>query len=827
MPITTNTSSPPGSGFTPRKEFIREQQSPRSSFAILALSGTNFIRLYSFSQHVIDGLQKLLQRQGINIACREDLPHNLHELSIEGKPWANPKSVFSEKLLLDIFAVFYREGYHFLSCIDYGREPDDKLAMAFSKPEPATTPSGSSRTGTPLLPPGSPALDGSNSSLQERPTTRRIPFAISFSSATTMRVISPPLHLTPAILQAVRGSWPRGVVSEKKVAENCFEFKLKGYKWFQQDNFAFDSLQHILSLLTSLDAQSFTLLTSISFTNRSRIKDLWVFTGPAPVGGEEQPRGESPNDLLYHDQSTEGDGLGVSYSSSTHHSTQHRRLASDTTASSPPMVPTHMRSATEDMRRHRDNSGGSPPIHQPAVLRKPAPRAQVPVSIQESELDEAEGYMSYSMPMDRANIPSTISSSTPNMTGIGTVGQEGVYPSSPFPGTPPAGGPIRSPFAPSTPRAQSPSSDHSSRSTPDIARKPPSNSLLSSTWNRDPPNEEESAGFRMSEKPVSSLPLTLLSPGAFRDSGLSDVSQEVPVRWTGQGKETSPPPLPRLTSSSLATPQIPGGWKATPIDERQEEEDSFFPPEPSPVQTTPIHETLSRVESPEVVRPNTSLRRSEAVVYGMMAASSPPPLPHLPPESHPPPVSMLQTERVPSRTSEKSKKEGGGVAGQGWVLVNVEGSAAPSPRPDAGAGSIGTGRPSTSSQRGGPIPAHERNAPLTPEVVRSPPRDETPLAAKAIVVVDAIDSRHKKNRAASANKEIAEGGSGVRRFFSLNRKNSKKIRRTETGDVDTQRERTTSESSPTTVPRSTIRDRLRIIGTPEATRREDKPRNID
>jgi hypothetical protein len=45
-----------------------------------------------------------------------------------------------------------------------------------------------------------------------------------------LRVIAPPLHSTPAILQAVRGSWPRGVVSEKKVGDNCFEFKLKGYK---------------------------------------------------------------------------------------------------------------------------------------------------------------------------------------------------------------------------------------------------------------------------------------------------------------------------------------------------------------------------------------------------------------------------------------------------------------------------------------------------------------------------------------------------------------------------------------------------------------------
>lgn len=45
-----------------------------------------------------------------------------------------------------------------------------------------------------------------------------------------MRVISPPRDYTPAILQAVRGSWPRGVVSEKKVGDSAYEFKLRGYR---------------------------------------------------------------------------------------------------------------------------------------------------------------------------------------------------------------------------------------------------------------------------------------------------------------------------------------------------------------------------------------------------------------------------------------------------------------------------------------------------------------------------------------------------------------------------------------------------------------------
>jgi hypothetical protein len=31
-------------------------------------------------------------------------------------------------------------------------------------------------------------------------------------------------------LQAVRGSWPRGVVSERKIGDASYEFKLKGYR---------------------------------------------------------------------------------------------------------------------------------------------------------------------------------------------------------------------------------------------------------------------------------------------------------------------------------------------------------------------------------------------------------------------------------------------------------------------------------------------------------------------------------------------------------------------------------------------------------------------
>jgi hypothetical protein len=225
QPPTANSNSSPQSAFTPRKEFIREQKPPPNSFALLAIAGSGFIRLYSFPLQVIDAFRHIFQQRAILVGFRENVSQNLYEFSLDGKPWASAKSVATEKLLIDLVAIVYQCGYVYLSTLDYGREHDDRLVMAFSKPEIQHA---HSRSGTPL--PTSPWLNGSAFQSCDKPRSKRLPFALSFTSGTTMRVIAPPLNLTPAILQAVRNSWPRGVVSEKKVGDNSFEFKLKGYK---------------------------------------------------------------------------------------------------------------------------------------------------------------------------------------------------------------------------------------------------------------------------------------------------------------------------------------------------------------------------------------------------------------------------------------------------------------------------------------------------------------------------------------------------------------------------------------------------------------------
>lgn len=201
------TVSPPDSGFAPRREFLRENH-VASSFALLAVAGAGAIRLSSFPTPLVEAVKRTLEQRAVIRTIREEVELDMYEFNIENKPWTNSKNIESERLLVEILAVIFQHGYNFLSTIDYGREHDDRVSIAFSKPlYPVTSRSGSDGLGL-----------------------MRVPFALSFPSATVLRVINPPLNSTPAILQGVRSAWPRGVISEKNVADKCFEFKLKGYK---------------------------------------------------------------------------------------------------------------------------------------------------------------------------------------------------------------------------------------------------------------------------------------------------------------------------------------------------------------------------------------------------------------------------------------------------------------------------------------------------------------------------------------------------------------------------------------------------------------------
>ncbi|KAF9569734.1 hypothetical protein CPC08DRAFT_756716 [Agrocybe pediades] len=779
---SSSLGASPEATFTPRREFIREDTSSTNAFALLAISSANCIRLYSFTAQTIDTLRHFLEQTSLILSFRQDAAENLWEFALDGKPWANPKSVSTEKLLVDLIALIYQCGYSYLSTIDYGREADDRLAMAFSRPIAFPVNSGGlSPLPTTFEPiPSSPGRLG---------RVKRVPFALSFTSVTVMRVISPPLHLTPAILQAVRASWPRGVVSERKVGDNCYEFKLKGYKWFQQDTFATDSLRHILSLLSSLDAHSFSLLASISLTNRSRVKDLWVFTGPAPEGSPlldvvdeslGQVRSLSPTAALFSK---------ASFGSATQ--AQHRRLATEP-ALATPSTPTyqHPRASTESASNGKAQHGLVPP----QVLRKPAPRAQVPVSVvQDPETEGAEE----AFPV-RTYMPSVVSDNVENMTGIGTR-------TNIFYETPPTDVEhfTRSPLPMSSLDAaeseQKPFEydEPVLRPVSERAKTPPL--LSSSSSSPSPPKDlgsavDPRAGLEETLEEDETSP-RLLGIGTFRDSAFSsnsELSCEVPIKWTGPLREElkQAQEVHRMKPSRNPSngPQFPGGWQPTPIMEKAEED---YPPAASPEEpekkVTPIHELTSRFDAPEVIRPDMPLRKSEAALVGIIqstSTSSPPPLP------------------------ESNSKGPQTPGGQGWVLVNVDNS---------GGNDLTQGQNIAHPERQ-PIQHGEPEA--APSHSNTPQPEQASSAAKAIVVIDALDSKHKKNKSVSSPKQ-SEGGSGVRRFFSLNRKNSKKA----INDED--KTRSSDKSAPHSIPRSNLRDRLRLIGTPEASRREDKRRSID
>ncbi|KAF8807568.1 hypothetical protein BYT27DRAFT_7256149 [Phlegmacium glaucopus] len=768
MSMSPNLTTEPT--FTPRKEFIRIPIPAPDSFALLALSSSNCIRLYSFPASVVDALRRLFEQLSVILSSREDLPQSICEFALDGKPWANAKSVSTEKLLLDILAVVYQCGYSYLSTIDYGRENDDRLAMVFSKPGTSI-----SRTPNPL-----PAPMPTITSLNDKEQVQRVPFAISFASATLMRVIAPPLHLTPAILQAVRASWPRGVVSEKKVGDNSFEFKLKGYKWFQQDTFATDSLRHILALLTSLDSHSFSLLTSISLTNHSRVKDLWIFTGPTPEGSllVETPELPSLNIAVPDIRRLPLQGFSDEANHPIDAQQRHQRVATEPTAHLP--FPQHSRSTTDGPQRPQYPVSQS---LQPHFLRKPAPRARVPVSVFKDS-DISDEYH----PILRAHMPSTISAGVDNMTGVGTVGliQDVLSTSSPS-DIPPmkVGGPAA--IARSDLRLGS-----------DGVGTPP---LLTSTSpNKTPQSNAKDEKLIPSTNDFSPQPL--LGMNAFRDSAFSS-NTAAPLTWTGSYKEDAKleQEKPRLNPSySSNGPIFPGDWQSTPVNENLEEESEISTPMPEEKWTasTPIHENDCHIEAPAMIAADVSLRKSEAALVGIIASTS-----HVP--------SIPQRDKSSTKESQNTL----GSGGQGWVLINVEGSNAT--RPVLGSDPIGDATASRTHESKG------SNSPLASvrHASKSPAPEQPSPAAKAIVIIDAIDSKRKK-RSTMQPKESHEGSTGLKRFFSL-KKDLGKAPEEKRKDNPTEVEASALKS----IPRSRLRDRLRLVGTPKASRREGERRSID
>ncbi|KAI6136758.1 hypothetical protein F5141DRAFT_1229326 [Pisolithus sp. B1] len=678
------------SGFVPRKEFIRDQRT-RSDFALLAISGSSFIRLYSFSPDVIDDLRRLFNHFYLNAASREDASQSLFEFQLHGKPWASPKSERTERILLDILIVIYKHGYTILSTINYGRERDDRLAISFSRLSASL-----------IVPPHSPIPAGSGSNLSHTTpkSERKMLFAISFVSSTVMRVIYPPLNSTPAILQAVRGSWPRGVVSERKVNEAAFEFKLKGYSWFNEDTFATDSLQQILSLLSSLDEHACSMITSLSFNSHSRVKDLWVFTGPGSGDSYEPYWPESPvsqsgsmldvrrsNRASTPDQALNPDP-GILPSS------LHRRAATVSQlpahgyphSQSTPM--SHTRAVTETNVTLPSNSPpipfGSPRAAPGNGIRKPAPRAQVPVSVDLDAHDEDE-HLRY-----RTSLASVVPSSCENMTGVGTLHRSRLNPN------------LSPADASGTTRASDDDDEtihlHQENSQSDASlRRRMNPARPQSTRSKTPPpftphardpraSTSDTAGMsQVQDHVITGENAPLLSPGMFRirDSAFSANSVgtsgslglralEILKKKPDQYHEDSGP------QHVSPPPTLPGAW-ALSSDEEQSADGEVFHPEKATVRQRrrspdrSVHDVDARVTSPEVIH-GDAVRKSEAGLVGVVSAQPLQPVPIPSPVSMPSKESLGRTKRGsggPPASPTKTGSRSGST--DRWVLVNLEG----------------------------------------------------------------------------------------------------------------------------------------------------------
>ncbi|KAI0079593.1 hypothetical protein K474DRAFT_596866 [Panus rudis PR-1116 ss-1] len=768
----------PDPSFVPRKEFLQDHR-VISSFALLALSGTSLVRSYSFPVAVNDSLRQLFERNGLQ-TWRTNESKEFYEFALEGRPWANPKAVKSEKLIIDILEVILHYGHNLLSPIDYGREPDDRVAIAFSKPN--------------LSQPSNVA----NASAASLNNQMRVLFAISFASASVMRVVSPPLSSTPAILQAVRNAWPRGTDDDsKKVGHDTFEFKLKGYKWYQENTFATDSLRHILYLLSALDRHGFELLVSISLGKRSRVKDLWIFTGVArshyadsstvtPNGSSLELRREgTPQNPL---ALSHGSKLGFALSKAqtvpigngvANGHTLHTRSASDTT----PVRSSPLKSSPFTRATGR-------------LLRKASPKKDGPPAIPEQPESTTTS------PTQSPRVGSNSIGSC-DMTGVGS----GMRRSFDLSRTPDVfyttdGRPYRdvvhNEYNPFDTRNDSPYHTHpnaakraSSRSLPPFdlghqqgSSRPSLQSSHHSSSNTPPLREHSRTNGDVSQDVGAQHPTTpppaLLGPGVFRDSGLSYMTErqsfEIPIVWNGEHPEPTDPRA-KAQSGHESPPQkgvntsVTAGARASPPrDADKNDVRRTLPPtiKEQPSQEDELKQGLKMslrtgeqaldgqqgsvtAMSPTRVSPQADgVRQSEvaSVVLGQSAKSSP--------------AGTPREEHGMKPTHPRKDKD---TTSSGWVLVNIEGAGKARGKSDgkkSREGSRSPDQPDNGRVSGDKLVPPRANQSKSPSP-GAPVASTMSSAAKTIAIIDAVTAKeeHEKSKSNSGFKRLLRKAKGL------------------------------------------------------------------
>jgi hypothetical protein len=477
---------------------------------------------------------------------------------------------------------------------------------------------------------------------------------------------------------------------------------------------------------------------------------------------------------------------------------------------------------TEPRQRNDPRVVGTPSPLPSGMLRKVPPKSPprgaqvVPPLDQKAEKPYNGGV--------RAALPSTISTDVENMTGVGAgasiFSSNVFYTSSPYDDTDGTSKSISSdrPLSPHRPpRSKSVTPPHQQYPLHPVSTRSKTPPLLVSNSTSPSPSPPRSVSIAQAEQEgdvMDSVTPPLLGAGAFRDSAFSSSSQAtfyIPIKgqddYSERDQESAERPKPSLDSRSpSAGLALPGGWHPSPVKEEDEidlglnGDDSATGQDAGDGEKTPIYEVGSRVSSPELTRPDSKLRKSEAAVVGVISEPvlSPPPMP---------------------RRSQDKRKDAG--TGQGWVLVNVDGMSPSSP--------VENTRDTHGASRSLSPASANRNGPNKFDVPRSP-------EARPIVVIDE-KGNGKKPR-------LTDGSPPPKKsFFGLGRKNSVSISFLHHIDVfkvtlSAKRGRK-AQSLPVNSPamkeekeveatkHRPLRDKLRLIGTPEAPRKDSKRRSIE
>ena len=527
-----------------------------------------------------------------------------------------------------------------------------------------------------------------------------------------------------------------------------------------------------------MDGFGFTLLTSLTLNNRSRSKDLWIFTGISQTN----PSGSQSSSSL---------GSRTDLQAASFDRARERRRSYQTPTHSPTVNnwPSHIRAATEHSLAHLShNPPSSASVSSPSILRKPAPRAQLPVSVAHStasndNVHDGAILSSHSAPSEelRMELQSSVGSAV-DMTGVGTqkylrTGEhdKSLYQqTSRFHSMSPGAANSHYPnMSTSVMQALQPSGSPQGVQT--TGRAETSSTKRAATISSMPLRSRNSPPVKATPQPVTPL----LSPGAFRDSALSSntgQTSDMPSTWPGTGREIGP-----SGSGLIRDPRenlLPGGWIPPSVETKEIKALGDHPHELNAhdfaLRSSPNlepEEQEVKVGIPELVRPRRRLARSgkamvvtEAPRADIQRTTDA--------DRLPPPIKLTPDNR---RGYDPPKSP------EGWVLVSVgqpsmtRAPQGPKPTSQPNLRRKQSYPPGASQKSSSPYSTGSRGAPAGVPVgsghKKSPstPNSSMSAAAKAIVIIDAVQAKRKP----------PSGESSFRKFFSLSRPDSPKSPSTE------------------------------------------------